>query len=267
MKISLGYLSIIGPILAILAIKADAQSSITYLDLVDTSVIEVNIGAGSFRAETLPGTAGTGNFDTFLRLNGNPVEQGYNTSASGVMDNQSGKWTHDLQVGDLSLVQDLTGRYLVSLGMDLNEPNGAESRYQSLDAFQVYVSPFGSQSVTDPTKLGMLIYNMDAVQDNALLLDVSRNSAGGSGRSDLNIYLDLSLFAGVKQSDYVYFYVKMGGVGLGQAPQYPNLSFQNDGGFDELRRDYSLQSIASVPEPSAALLALLGMVAFFRRKR
>lgn len=267
MKLPLGLLTILGCINAILVIHADAQNTISYHDLVDPSIEEVTIGAGIFRAETLPGTAGTGNFDPFLKLNGSPMEQGYNTSAKGVMDNASGQWTHDLTVGDMSVVQDLTGRYLVAVGMDLNEPNSAGARYQSLDSFQVYVSPIGSQSTNDPTQLGTLIYNMDAVSENALLLDVNRNSAGGSGRSDLNIYLDLALFTGVKQSDFVYFYVKMGGVGMGEAPQYPTLSFANDGGFDELRRDYSLQSVGSIPEPSAALLAVLGALMVLRRKR
>lgn len=262
----LGYLTIVGIMLAIISIQASAQSPTTYLDLVDTTVSQVTIGAGNFSAEVLPGTAGTGNFDTFLKINNSPVEQGYNTSASGVMDNNNGPWTHDLQVGDLSLVQDLSGKYLVSLGMDLNEPNSAGAQYQSLDAFQVYVSPIASQSVADPSQLGTLIYNMDAVQDNAILLDVSRNSSGGSGRSDLNIYLDLSLFAGVKQSDYVYFYMKMGGVGKGMAPQYPTLDFSNDGGFDELRREYSLQSVASIPEPSAACLFLVAACGLIGRR-
>lgn len=256
MRLPLGYLTIVGIFLAIICGNASAQNT-TYLDLVDQSISDVNIGAGKFSAEVLPGTAGSGNFDTFLKINASPVEQGYNTSANSVLDNSNGPWTHDLQVGDLSLVQDLTGKYLVSLGMDLNEPNAAGAKYQSLDAFQVYVSPFGSQSVSDPSKLGTLIYSMDALNDNAILLDVNRNSSGGSGRSDLNIYLDLDLFAGVKKTDYVYFYLKMGAVGLGGAPQYPTLDFSNDGGFDELRREYSVQSIGSIPEPSVALLGLV----------
>ena len=268
MKIPLGLLTILGCIHAILLIQANAQNTITYLDLVDPTATEVTIGAGIFRAETLPGTSGTGNFDTFLKLNGTPTEQGYNTSASGVMNNANGPWTHNLTVGDMSIVQDLTGRYLISVGMDLNEPNSAGASYQSLDAFQVYVSPIGSQSTNDQTQLGTLIYNMDAVRDNALLLDVNRNSAGGSGRSDLNIYLDLALFAGTKQSDFIYFYVKMGGVGMGEAPQYPNLSFANNGGFDELRRDYSLKSAASIPEPSITMLFGLAATGIaFRRSR
>ena len=266
MKLPLGLLTILGCIHAILAIHANAQNTITYLDLVNPAIEEVTIGAGIFRAETLPGTSGTGNFDTFLKLNGTPFEQGYNTSANGVMDNANGQWTHNLQVGDVSVVQDLTGRYLMAIGMDLNEPNAAGARYQSLDAFQIYTSPIGSQNVNDPSQLGTLIYNMDAVQNNALLLDVNRNSAGGSGRSDLNIYLDLSLLAGTKQSDFIYFYVKMGGVGMGEAPQYPNLSFANDGGFDELRRDYSLSTVASVPEPSTAMLILLAATGLIARR-
>jgi hypothetical protein len=150
--------------------------------------------------------------------------------------------------------------------MDLNEPNSAGAKYQSLDEFQVYVSPFGSQNVTDPSMLGTLIYNMDAVNDSAILLDVSRNSSGGSGRSDLNVYLDLKLFAGIKHTDYVYFYTKMGGVGLGEAPQYPTLDFRNDGGFDELRREYSVDSIASIPEPGAALLFVMAIAGFVARR-
>lgn len=263
MKHPLGLLTFFG---CILAIKAYAQNTITYLDLVDPLATEVTIGAGIFRAETLPGTSGTGNFDTFLKLNGTPEEEGYNTSASGVMDNANGQWTHDLTVGDLSVVQDLTGRYLISVGMDLNEPNSAAASYQSLDAFQIYVSPVGSQSTNDPTQLGTLIYNMDAVVDNALLLDVNRNSSGGSGRSDLNIYLDLTLFAGVQQSDFIYFYVKMGGVGMGEAPQYPALSFANDGGFDEIRRDYSLKSVAQIPEPSITMLGVLAAIGLVARR-
>lgn len=258
--------TIIGIFLAIISHPASAQSTITYLDLVDPSIAQVTIGAGNFSAEVLPGTAGSGNFDTFLKINASPVEHGYNTSAKDVLDNSNGPWTHDLQVGDLSLVQDLSGKYLVSLGIDLNEPNAAGAKYQSLDAFQVYVSPFGSKSVTDPSMLGTLIYNMDAISDNAILLDVSRNSSGGSGRSDLNIYLDLSLFGGVKHSDYVYFYMKMGGVGLGEVPQYPDFDFRNDGGFDELRREYSFESISSVPEPSAVLLFGLATAGFLVRR-
>ncbi len=266
MKLPLGFLTIFGCVHAILAIHANAQSTITYLDLVDPSVSEVTIGDGRFRAEVLPGSSGTGVFDTFLKINARPMEHGYNTSASGVMDNAAGPWTRNLQVGDMSMVQDLNGRYLMSIGLDLNEPNSAGARYQSLDAFQVYVSPIGSQSTSDQTQLGTLIYNMDAVQDNALLLDVNRNSASGSGRSDLNIYLDLSLFADVKPSDYIYFYMHMGGVGLGEAPQYPNHSFTNEGGFDELRKDSSLQSVSAIPEPSAALLLALAATGLMARR-
>ena len=263
MKFFLGYLTIVCMYLAI-ANSVKAQSTITYLDLVDPSIAQVTLGAGEFSAEVRPGTAGTGNFDTFLKINAKGVEEGYNTSAPGVLDNTNAPWTHDLQVGDLRIIQDLSGNYLVALGMDLNEPNSVGAQYQSLDAFQVYVSPFGSQSVTDPTMLGTLVYSMDAISDSAILLDVTRNASGGSGRSDLNIYLDLSLFNGVQQTDYVYFYMKMGGVGLGEAPQYPTLDFRNDGGFDELRREYSLQSI---PEPSTVGLAAIGLLALTTRRK
>lgn len=251
--------------------RAKAQTTTSYHDLVDPSIEEVTIAGARFRAELLPGSSGTGNFDSFLRINGSPVERGYNTSASNVLDNMSGQFTHNLHVGELSLVQDLLGRYLVSVGMDLNEPNAAGARYQSLDVFQVYVSSQASMNTTNPSELGLLVYDMDANGDNALLLDVNRNSSGGSGRSDLNIYLDLDLFGKAKHSDYVYFYMEMGGVGLGQAPQYPHLDFRNDGGFDELRRDLSLQTVGSpsVPEPGAPMffmVAALGLAVRRSRK-
>jgi hypothetical protein len=249
----------------VFAIHAYAQN-ITYLDLVDPSVASVTIGAGIFLAEVLPGTSGTGNFDTFLKINGSPTAHGYNTSANRVMDNMNGPWTHDLTVGDMSVVQDLSGRYLISVGMDLNEPNSEAARYKSLDAFQVYVSPIGSQRTANPGQLGTLIYDMDAVRDHAILLDVNRNSSGGSGRSDLNIYLDLSLFDGVKQSDYIYFYMKTGGVGMGEAPQYPNYSFTSEGGFDELRREYSVQPSPTIPEPGVGLLTVLAAACLAARR-
>lgn len=269
MKLLPGFVCMFASLGAIiLSPEASAQVTTSYHDLVNTSFTEVTIGAGRFRAELLPGTSGTGNFDSFLRLNGSPVETGYNTSAPNVLDNQDSRWTHDLHVGELSMVQDLYGRYLVSVGMDLNEPNADGARYQSLDVFQVYVSPEGSKNTTNPSELGILIYDMDSTEDNALLLDVNRNASGGSGRSDLNIYLDLDLFGKAQHSDYVYFYMKMGGVGLGVAPQYPNLDFSNDGGFDELRRDTSLQTIGSpvIPEPGTAMLFMLTSIGLIIRR-
>jgi hypothetical protein len=240
--------------------------NITYLDLVDPTVSTVAIDSGIFHAEILPGTSGTGNFDTFLRINGSPTAHGYNTSAKGVLDNLRGPWTHDITVGDMSVVQDLTGRYLISVGLDLNEPNAEGARYKSLDAFQVYVSPIGSQSTTNPGELGRLVYDMDALRDHSILLDVNRNSSGGSGRSDLNIYLDIRLFEGAKQSDYLYFYMKTGGVMLGEAPQYPTYSFASDGGFDELRREYSILANTSVPEPGTVMLWLLAATGFTAKR-
>ena len=85
---------------------------------------------------------------------------------------------------------------------------------------------------------------------------MNRNSAGGGSRSDLDFRLNLALLAGTKRSNTIDFYLIMGGGGMGEAPQYPNLSFGNDGGFAELRRDYSLSTVASIPEPSTAMSIL-----------
>jgi len=174
MKISFGLLPLIG---CILAIHANAQNTITYLDLADTSLQENVIENGNFHADELQGISDTGNLDAFLSIISTPTGQTFDTSASGLM-----------------------------------------------------------------------IYNMDAVRDNALLLDENRNSADVSHRSDLILCPDLLAFACAQQGDFTYSEAKMGEVGIGDAPQYPTLTSPNDSdAFADLHLDTSLPALGSIP--------------------
>lgn len=81
----------------------------TLIDLSDTSVNSGSINGAIYMIDgTQP--AGTGIFGrdsggVFLTIQGNGVEEGYNTSASGIMDTKRvPQWNHEITVASLGLV-------------------------------------------------------------------------------------------------------------------------------------------------------------------
>jgi hypothetical protein len=173
---------------------------------------------------------GTGFIQPFLRVQNDPVEQGYNTSGTPVpFDDKVGPWTHNVTFASLQATTVIVGNTsYFKLLLDINQTNSHP--LLSLDQLQFYTSPTGSQTTTNVSSLGTLRYSFSP--GDAVYLDASRNHGGGSG--DMFAYLPTSAFVGTNSSDFVYLYCHFGNT-------YPS----NDG-FEEWSR-----VVAPVPEASA----------------
>src|SRR4030095_4199028 len=83
------------------------------------------------------GTVGTGNIDSFVRIQHNESEQGYNTSGSPLpYDEKSGTFTHDIQLSDLFVFQTpgngIPGGDYYRFLLDINQKK-TEPAFLSLD--------------------------------------------------------------------------------------------------------------------------------------
>src|SRR6476619_6085523 len=102
-------------------------------------------------------SSGTGIFDPFVRLQGGPIEKGYNTNGAVAFDTKSGTWTHAIKVNAIPVVDcDGVGPGTATcweLFNDINENNTAKRI--SLNVVQIFFSNSsilsGYTSGTPPT--------------------------------------------------------------------------------------------------------------------
>ncbi|MEO7166737.1 MAG: hypothetical protein ABI787_04910 [Spartobacteria bacterium] len=172
---------------------------------------------------------GTGYIQSFLRVQADPAEEGYNTSGGTPLDDKAGPFTHDIRVSDLEPSIVKIGKFLYyRLLLDVNEPGGSKSLI-SLDRLEFYTSDVGSKITTDVTSLGILRWSLDGAGESYILLDAARNHGSGSG--DMYAYIPVASFAGALSTDFVYMYVRFG--------DQPGAA--SGGGFEEWSIDTSGQ--------------------------
>ncbi len=188
-------------------------------------------------------SAGTGVFDSFVRIQGNTIEEGYNTDGNPEFQTKTGAWTHALQIADVPAVtMGYNGIKYREFALDINQNSAADF---SLDALKVYLEPVGNLTGY-ADGFNNLIYDMDAAGDNWVVMNYSLNA--GSGKGDVIVYIPDALFAGT--NEYVYLYSRFGEHGAA-----------NDG-FEE----WGVGAGGAVtPEP--ATLLLLGLGGAMLRKR
>jgi hypothetical protein len=269
---------------------ATTNAHADYLSLLTAGATGTINGASYVQGET--GAAGTGVFPSFVRVQANGTEQGYNTPVSGVYDNTSDA-THNLNinVSDLAVV---TSVGVCALGcyefhLDVNEAGGnapASNQFISLDELQILTGPTASPTAEPATFAGTpssipgatLRYTIDgtvanggvAPPNNGVLLDFQLEA--GSGKADLTLFVPISFFGSAAQTDFVYLYSKFGLLGegtptcggvacaLGEAGA--GSDFGTSDGFEE----WSFRAGPGsplVPEPSTYALYALGAAMLF----
>jgi hypothetical protein len=130
----------------------------------------------------------------------------------------------------------------------------------SLDRLQIFTSSTLQNSTSTDANgffngsLGTLRYDLDLGGNNSVLYN-DRQSGSGSG--DLDIYIPVSLFAGVQANDYVYMYQLWG-----------NADAMTSGGFEETR----LIRGTPIPElnalfPIVGLMVAVGSTHVLRRRK
>ncbi len=199
--------------------------------------VHADVGGDGLVANFHTQPAGTGVFDPFLTVERDPnsalpgIERGYNTDGVLYLDQQRPAWNQLLKLSDLAVL-DVNGGKYYGFELDANEP-GADKSLISVDNVRIYTSSSDNTSFvqsdeanldslgnlawamnhpltpqgTDLTGAGT--YNIDDwIKLDSNLSDVDKQSNGGSGISDLILYVPTSAFdkAIANGEDYLWFY-------------------------------------------------------------
>lgn len=188
---------------------------------------------------------GTGNIDSFIRIQAFGVQEGYNSDGRPVQynENTAAQFNHSLLLSSIPIVTDNGNSYREFL-LDINQ-NG--QNILSFDKIEIYLEATGD-IIGHPGSFGTPIYNLDAGEDNWIKLDYGLN--GGSGQGDMLAYIPDSLFTGPNQ--YVYLYSRFGDNSVA------------DDGFEEWA--YGADGPV-IPEPATVMLLGLGALVLLRKRR
>jgi hypothetical protein len=175
------------------------------------------------------GSSGSGIFESFVRLQGNPkktdFESGYNTDGTREFDTKGGAFTHSILLSEIPTIE-VDGNLYLEFFADINEKDSGELTHISLDDFELYLTD-------DPNLTGYdfgltPIYDFDDGNEgeHILINDVNQ----GSGRGDLRYLVPNGFgpeecnYGNPACTTYLVLYSEWGGLGG---------DYGFDGGFEE----------------------------------
>jgi len=189
---------------------------------------------------------GTGRVNTFLRIQGVGIQEGYNTDGTVEFETKA-SFTHSIQLSaSVVPIANIDGTLYREFFLDINQDG---ERILSLDDIKIYLEATPDISGW-PTNFSTPIYDLDAGEDNWILLDDFLNV--GSGHGDALALIPQSLFTG-QEGQYIYVYAKFGEHSTA------------DNGFEEF--GYGANGEPLIPEPATVLLLGLGTLALLRKRR
>ena len=212
---------------------------------------------------------GTGNFDPFVRIQGNGIEKGYTTDGAVEFQTKSGKWTHSLEFGDVPLVN-VDGTWYREFLLDTDQ-NGGPGRYLSLDELIISLESAPDLTAYPGTAYtnfaGPVAYSLDNGADNAVIMD-ARMFGPGSGSGDLSVLIPDTSFDPDSTNKYVYLYSVFGMQTTVEVDGSPVSAVANDG-FEEWGIRVGETPPPPIPAPGAVVLGGIGMavIGWLRRRR
>ena len=225
-------------------------------------------------------TSGTGLIDSFVRVQANGSEQGYNTSDYSSepdlqFDEKSGSFTHDLLYSALlTNTVNVGGIDYIEFVLDVNQTSGG--RYISLDQLKIYSGPDQATNTaagdydTATGQLGSLqpIYDLDAGGDKMVMLNYENYP--GSGKLDMFLLIPKALFCNPGGSPNAPDPCVTAGPAADQTHVYLYSEFGTSAGFatDDGFEEWAHKLVGTfTPEPGIIALLLIGLAALGWMKR
>jgi hypothetical protein len=192
---------LIGISLISIVASANAQFNLDLSTTTTTGTHTTDLDTVKFTWDQLQPT-GTGVLDSFLRVQRNGTEQGYNTTQANAgalpFEEKFGNFTHDVTFASM-VDHDNDGFY--EFVLDIGEPvvrNKSESLL-TLDGLKLFATDTAGQNGNavdgngnwvGPAGNSTLLWDLDSdiggnYQDNFILLDANRNGKPGNGVSDM----------------------------------------------------------------------------------
>jgi hypothetical protein len=250
-------------LLAALFIAQGAQTARanTIIDLTTAGAQSTQAAAigGTFLVQQIqPQSTGTGFIDSFLRIQQDGSERGYNTNIGTPLDDKGGSFTHALLLSDVG-VTNIGGTNFYHFVLDINQ-NG--DGLLSLNQIQIF------RAATDTLHTGLIegslgsaslisfagateVFRMNNTANPSayeIQMDYTLNSGSGSG--DMNLFVNKAFVDAAGGGNYLILYSQFGS---------PSGAYASNAGFEEW---WNLRSTPTtpVPEPSAAQLLATGLL-------
>jgi len=243
-----------------------------------TSQVDKQTAGGAFvsyfgDSDTSFGASGTGIFDPFVRIQGTPTEQGYNTNGTTEFDTKVGTWTHAIKVSQIPQrpCPTTTTTPPVTIGsetcfelfVDVNENNSTP--FVSLNKVEVYfASGPGAATLTgypfNTPPAGTTVTEQYSYNGQVLMKDVNQGSGRGDLRYDIPINksgsgIDVASincdYGNPLCNTYFVLYSQWGTTGTLSGTNY-----NSDGGFEEWQvRIYPVVHILKTANPAGPVNA------------